>query len=116
MDIQKEIEAAQAEKADLREQQRLLRISEDLVDARIVALSRHLTGGAGPATVSRTDRVLDVLRRTGGLSPAQLAAHLRVDEPDVEDRSVRATLNHLRKQGKVESPRRGLWVALVGHD
>lgn len=94
----------------LREQIQDLQAELIGVESRTAALLRM---GDAPYA-SRTEEVFRFLQSmTGPCKVAEIVEHLqRLGGDDESSEKVSSTLNHLRKQGRVESVSHGLWRAV----
>jgi len=77
-----------------------------------VAVEQHRTA-EDSTSASMSDRVVDVLRAGGVMSPSEIVDALRRDDPDVHARSIGGVLNALREQGRGGRAGRGQWFSQV---
>ena len=82
------------------------------LDAELEALRAGVVVADEPEAMPRTEAILAVLRQAdGSLSPTGIVERLHAAGRDDSARAVTATLDHLRKQGRVEKVGRGRYVA-----
>lgn len=81
-------------------------------EAELEALRAGVSGDVVLLELSRTDAILNVLRRASGtMSPTELLGSLHAAGRSDELRSVTATLDYLLKAGSVQRPGRGRYLA-----